>query len=78
MAKIIRNPVEVVLRFTKDGVVWTVSGWTQYHMGVTEYPDIIGKQKSLDLTFSEQERSAIVQFAGNVIYPQIANAEQIS
>lgn len=77
MAKQIQNPVEVVLHFIKEGENWTVSGWTQYHIGVSEYPDIIGKQKSLDLTFNESQKTAIIQFASSAIYPQIAEHEEM-
>lgn len=76
MAKQIHNPVEVVLKFTQDGV-WTVSGWTQYQVIVTEYPGLTGRPTLLDLTFTSQEKDAIVNFASSVIYPQIATKEGI-
>jgi len=77
MSKQIHNPAEVVLHFNEEASVWTVSGWVKYHMTCTEYPDMISKDKMLDLVFTQQEKDAIVNFASSVIYPQIESEEEI-
>ena len=74
MAKEIHNPVEVVLKFTHDEE-WTVSGWARYNIVETEYPGIVSCDKVLDLVFTQAQKSAIVQFASSVIYPQISAKE---
>lgn len=75
--KVIHNPVEVVIQFNQVSGNWEVSGWVKYQMTTTEYPDLIGKDKMVDFVLTQAQKTAILNFATSVIYPQIRAVEEL-
>lgn len=72
MAKEIKNPIEVTLKFNKIGNNWTVESVTHYGVGLTEYPEFNSIiRKSLGVVLTPTQETTIKNFAATVIYPQI-------
>ena len=77
MAKVIKNPIEIKLVFSKEGNNWEIDPSVHYGVGATEYPEF-NHRKGMAVVLTSAQETQIKNFAKSVVYPQILASEGIS
>lgn len=71
MGKEVSNSIIVEFRFNREGEIWTVKGYVEYGVKITEYSEFGEQRKSVSLILTPSEETQIISFAKKVIASQL-------
>uniref|UniRef100_A0A6M3JQF1 Uncharacterized protein n=1 Tax=viral metagenome TaxID=1070528 RepID=A0A6M3JQF1_9ZZZZ len=76
MAKIILDNIDIQLSLIKKDGEWIVTLSAHYGVGASEYNEF-STRKGMPVVLTEAQEDTIINFAKNVVYPQMLANEGI-